>query len=80
MRFVAALGCIRMRLTPEQAFNAVTLNGAAAMELSSQFGSITPGKIASFFTTTPLSSTAFPLYAYTTPFITHVWLRGEKVF
>lgn len=80
MRFVASLGCIRMRLTPEQALNATTLNGAAAMELSADMGSITPGKTASFFTTVPLHSPAYLLYAYTTPLITHVWLGGEKIF
>ncbi|MBD5224652.1 MAG: imidazolonepropionase [Bacteroidales bacterium] len=79
MRFVAALGCIKMKLTPEQAWNAVTLNGAAAMELSQSTGTITPGKKANFFTTVPLPSLAFPLYAYTTPVISHIWLEGEKI-
>ena len=80
MRFVAALGCIKMRLTPEQSFNAVTINGAAAMELSDEVGTITPGKIANFFTTLPQPSIAYPLYAYTSPLITHVWLAGEKIY
>ncbi len=79
MRFVAALGCIKMKLTPEQAWNAVTINGAAAMELNHLAGSITPGKKANFFTTLPLSSPAFPLYAYSTPVISHIWLAGEKI-
>ncbi len=80
MRFVAALGCIKMRLTPAQAFNAVTLNGAAAMELSDEVGTLTPGKLANFFTTVPQPSLAYPLYAYTSPLITHVWLAGEKIY
>lgn len=80
MRFVAALGCIKMKLTPEQAFNATTINGAAAMELSHELGTLTPGKIANFYTTSPLPSLAFPLYAYTSPLITHAWLAGEKIF
>lgn len=79
MRFVAALGCIKMKLTPEQAWNAVTLNGASAMELSHVAGSVTPGKRADFFTTVPLRSIAFPLYSYTTPVISGIWLGGEKI-
>lgn len=79
MRFVAALGCIKMKLTPEQAFNATTINGASAMELSASAGSITPGKMANFFTTSPLPSLAFPLYAYSTPVISHIWLAGKKI-
>lgn len=80
MRFVAALGCIKMHLTPEQALNAVTINGAAAMELSHETGTLTPGKLANFFTTAPQPSLAYPLYAYTSPLITHVWLAGEKIY
>ena len=80
MRFVASLGCIRMRLTPEQALNAVTINGAAAMELQTSHGAIAPGMKASFFTTAPMPEVAYMLYAYTTPFISQIWLKGEKIF
>ncbi len=80
MRFVASLGCIRMRLTPEQALNAVTINGAAAMELQASHGAIAPGMKASFFTTAPMPEVAYMLYAYTTPFISQIWLKGEKIF
>lgn len=79
MRFVCSLACFRMKLTPEQAINAATINGAAAMELSTITGSIAPGKLANFFTTSPLPSVAFLLYAYTTPLMTSVWLRGKKI-
>lgn len=78
MRFVASLGCIRMKLLPEQAMNAATINGAAAMEVAGDAGSIAVGKLANFFVTAPLPSLAFLLYAYTTPLITQVWLRGMR--
>lgn len=79
MRFVCSLGCIKMKLTPAQALNAATMNGAAAMELQAEAGSITPGKTASFFTTAPLPTLQFLLYAYTTPLIRSVWLRGHRI-
>lgn len=79
MRFVCSLASIRMKLTPSQSINAATINGAAAMELGHAAGSIAVGKLANFFTTDPLPSLAFFLYAYTTPMITAVWHRGQAV-
>lgn len=79
MRFVCSLGCIKMKLTPAQALNAATINGAAAMELQAEAGSITPGKTASFFTTAPLPTLQFLLYAYSTPLIRSVWLSGHRI-
>lgn len=78
MRMVMALGSIRMRLTPAEALNATTLNGAYAMGLAEEYGSITRGKVANFFITKPLPSLAFFPYAYQTPLIREVWLRGER--
>ena len=79
MRFVMALGCIRMRLTPNQAFNAVTLNGAYAMGVSDRTGSITPGKRADLILTRPgWNLTRIP-YLHHTPFIRRVFLQGEPV-
>ncbi len=78
MRMVMALGSIRMRLTPAESLNATTLNGAYAMGASADYGSITEGKVANFFLTRPLPSLAFFPYAYQTPLIEQVWLRGEK--
>ena len=77
MRFVMALGCIRMRLTPEQAFNACTINTAYAMGVSDSLGSITKGKKANLIITKPLPSLAFIPYSHQTPFIERVILNGE---
>ena len=79
MRMVMALACIKMRLTPQQAYNALTLNGAAAMGLSDRYGSIACGKVANVFFTKKLPDLAFMPYAYTTPLITRVMLNGEFV-
>ena len=79
MRFIWALGCIRMRLTPNQAFNAVTLNSAYAMGVSDQCGSITRGKRADLVLTRPgWSLTKIP-YLHHTPFIRQVYLQGKAV-
>ena len=78
MRFVMALGCIRMRLTPVQAFNAVTINGAYAMGVSDITGSVTRGKRADLILTHPgWTLTKLP-YTYQTPFIRQVFLKGVK--
>ncbi len=74
MRFVASLACTQMRLTPCEALNAVTLNGAAAMGLADSYGSIAPGKRAALILTRPVPSLEFLPYAYTSPFIQRVFL------
>ena len=77
MKFVVSLACIKMRLLPEEALWATTLNSAAAMGLSTDYGSISKGKVANFFITHPLPSLAFLPYAYTTPLIKHIVLNGQ---
>ena len=79
MRMVMALGCIKMRLTPQQALTATTINGAAAMGVSGEMGSIAVGKRASFFITKPVPSLAFIPYSYTTPLISQIFLNGKKL-
>lgn len=76
MRMVMSLGCIKLKLTPEESLNAVTINGAAAMDSAGRYGSITPGKVANFFITDPIPSLAFIPYAYATPIIRTVFLAG----
>ena len=79
MRFVMALGCIRMRLTPEQSFNACTINTAYAMGVSDQLGSITVGKKANLIITKPVPSLAFIPYSHQTPVIEKVILNGAAI-
>ena len=79
MRFVMALGCIRMRLTPEQSFNACTINTAYAMGVSDILGSITVGKKANLIITKPVPSLAFIPYSHQTPVIEKVILNGKAV-
>lgn len=79
MRFITALGCIQMKLTPEEAFNATTINGAAALELSKETGSITVGKKANFIITKPIPSLAWIPYAHQNNWIENVFINGIKV-
>ena len=79
MRFVMALGCIRMRLTPEQSFNATTINTAYAMGVSDILGSITVGKKANLIITKSVPSLAFIPYSHQTPVIEKVILNGETI-
>ena len=80
MRMVVSLASIRMKMTPAEAINAATLNGAYAMGLSRDYGSITLGKVANFFITKPMPSVEFFSYAYQTPLIRRVFLKGGEVF
>lgn len=79
MRMVMSLGCIKMKMTPAEALNATTINGAFAMDESKNYGSIAPGKVANFYLTKPMSSLDFYPYAYATPLISRVWLRGREI-
>ena len=79
MKFVVSLACIKMRLLPQEAINAATLNAAYAMGLSREYGSITPGKAANFFITEPIPSVNYIPYAYTSPIINKVFLNGTEV-
>ena len=80
MRFVMALACIRMRLTPAQAFNALTLNSAYAMGISDLAGSITAGKAANLIITNPGWDLTRLAYNYNTPYISRVILNGHCYF
>ena len=73
MRFVMAQGCIKMKLTPVEAFNAITLNSAYAMGVSSEYGSITKGKKAALILTEPGWNLTKLAYQYQTPFIRQIF-------
>lgn len=77
MKFVMSLACIKLRLLPNEAFNAATINGAYAMGQSKDYGSIAKGKVANFYITKPIPSLAFIPYAYTTPIVNKVVLGGK---
>ena len=77
MRMVVALASIRMKMTPAEAINAATLNGAYAMGLSRDYGSITLGKVANFFITKRIPSVEFFSDASQTPRVRRIVLRGE---
>ena len=79
MKFVVSLACIKLRLMPAEAINAVTLNAAYAMGLSADYGSIAPGKAANFFITEPIPSVDYIPYAYTSPIVKRVFLGGREI-
>ena len=79
MNFVVALSCIQLRLLPEEAVNAATLNGACAMELQSEVGSIAVGKRANFIMTKPVPSLAYLPYAFGSNHIEKVMLSGAWI-
>lgn len=79
MKLIMSLGCIKLKMTPEEAFNAVTINSAHAMGISGTHGSITRGKAANFFITKPMPSFAFFPYAFGSNLIDKIILRGEIV-
>jgi imidazolonepropionase len=64
MNFILSLACTQMKMTPEEAIHACTLNGAAALELTDTLGSIKIGKKANFIITKPISSYALLPYYY----------------
>lgn len=79
MNLVVSLACIKMKMTPEEAINAATINGAYAMELSETHGSITRGKQANFILTKEIPSYTFLPYAFGTNSIESVFINGKAV-
>ncbi len=78
MPFVISLACIKMRMTPEEAINAATINGAKAMELEKDYGSIRKGKIANFMITKSIPSLAYIPYAFGSDIVEKVFLKGKQ--
>ena len=79
MNLVVSLACIKMKMTPEEAINAATINGAYAMNLSEKVGSIAKGKIANFFILKDVPSYHFIPYFFGSNRISAVYLKGKKV-
>ncbi len=79
MNFVVATACIKMKMTPEEAINAATINGAYAMNLSDEVGSITKGKKANLILTKEIPSYGFLPYSFGSNLIDSVFINGKEV-
>lgn len=76
MNFVISTACIKLKMTPEEAINAATINGAYAMGISNMYGSITRGKKANLIITKKIPSYAFLPYAFGDNLIDRVIING----
>ena len=79
MNFVVATACIKMKMTPEEAINAATINGAFAMNLQDSHGSISIGKKASFFISKKIPSYTFIPYSFGSNLIEKVYINGVVI-
>ena len=79
MNFVISTACIKMKMTPEEAINAATINGAYAMGLEKTHGSICKGKKASFMITKEIPSYGFIPYSFGNQQIDKVFIEGEEI-
>ena len=79
MNLVVAMSCTGMKMLPEEAINAATINGAYAMELQNEFGSISPGKKANLIFTKPIPSLAYLPYSFGSNLIHKVMINGEII-
>jgi imidazolonepropionase len=79
MKLVMSLGCIKLKMLPEEVINAVTINSAYAMGISETHGSIAKGKIANVFITKEIPSYEYMPYAYGSDLIDTVILKGEII-
>tara|TARA_R110002049_G_scaffold468_1_gene2648 strand:- start:252 stop:1496 length:1245 start_codon:yes stop_codon:yes gene_type:complete len=79
MNFVVATACIKMKMTPEEAINAATINGAYAMNLNDNVGSITKGKLANLIITKEINSYNFIPYSFGNHCIEKVFLKGKEI-
>lgn len=79
MNFVVSTACIKMNMTPEEAINAATINGAYAMGLENEVGSITVGKQANLILTKPINSYGVIPYSFGANQIDRVYLKGIEI-
>ena len=79
MNLLVAMSCIQMKMLPEEAIQAATLQGAFAMELENEVGSITIGKKANIILTKPVPSLAYLPYSFGSNLVEKVMIRGEWV-
>jgi imidazolonepropionase len=76
MNFVVSLACIKLKMTPEEAINAATINAAYALNLSEKIGSISRGKLANFMITKSIKSYNFLPYYFGSNSIERIYLNG----
>ncbi|HZI68281.1 MAG TPA: imidazolonepropionase [Hanamia sp.] len=79
MNFVVSLSCIQMKMLPEEAINSATINGAAAMEIGKDYGSIAVGKKANLIFTNPIPSLAYLPYSFGENLIDKVMIKGDFI-
>ena len=79
MKFIMSLGCIKLKMLPEEVINAVTINSAYAMGISETHGSIARGKVANVFITKEIPSYEFMPYAFGSTLIDTVILKGKVI-
>ncbi len=79
MNLVISMSCIQLKMLPEEAINAATINGAYAMELQDELGSISVGKKANLIFTKPIPSVAYLPYSFGTNLIDKVMIGGEFI-
>jgi len=79
MKFIMSLACIKLKMLPEEAINATTINSAYAMGISETHGSIAKNKIANVFITKKIPSYEFMPYAYGSDLVETVILNGKKI-
>lgn len=79
MQFILSLACIQYKMLPEEAINACTINGAYAMGVSEELGSIAIGKKANVFITKEISTYEFMPYAYGSNKVETVILNGTRI-
>lgn len=77
MNLVVAMSCIQMKMLPEEAINAATINGAYAMECGNELGSISIGKKANLIVTKPVPSLSYLPYAFGSNLIENVMIKGD---
>lgn len=78
MNTILSLACVKMKMTPDEAINAATLNAARAIELEHEMGTISPGKKANFFLTGKIPSYAFLPYSFGDMLVEDVFIGGIK--
>ncbi|MEN8137705.1 MAG: imidazolonepropionase [Bacteroidota bacterium] len=79
MAFTVSLACIKLKMTPEEAINAATMNSAYAMGVQNELGSITKGKKANLIITKPLSSYARIPYSFGSDLVDKVLINGKII-